>query len=1527
MSITINHQTNSLTVTALASGAISAGSPVVINGEGTVSAVGLAGPTYGTQQLFNGTTTQDSATCFNTKDNSIITVWKDTGVIKARVGTVLGTTVTYGTVVTIDTGNLANQLACCYVPDINGFIVAVTNSSATTTRLYACTISGTTITVGSPLTSPVASAYISLDFDTSASKVVYLVNTSAYTATVSGTTITLAGSATTITTASSRNIFVKYHPTLNKSFVLVSGNGVYLQSGTLSGSTITWDTAYYVGGDGNSAGYFDPIIGTNNVAVTIANFSGNATSQIVNFTSTPFSGATTVWGTNTFYNTTATYDQYSGGIVVVYQNISGNGVRRFATVTGTTVNTFNTEADVYAGTLQFVSSIYASGIKKTIITAQVNPLSSAGYVFVLQPNQVSTYTGTNFIGINSSTVSSGAIANIALSGQIATGLSGLTTGSQYYVQTNGTITTTPGSPVVLAGTAISSSSLIVGSASVSDSTKLSTSGGTISGALTVTGDLNVNGTTTTINSSTLSVDDKNIELGSVPASNVVVTGNVTAGSAVVTNLSSTTGIIVGQTLNTLTNSGTVTSPLFPQVLSIDSATQITLTAALTGTGSATAATLTIFGYNDTTANGGGITLKGVTDKTIIWDSTNANWTSSENWNIASGKVFKIANTSVLSASALGTGVTGSSLTSVGTIGTGVWQGTAIGATYGGTGVNNGSNTITLGGNLTTSGAFATTLTVTAVTNVTLPTSGTLVNTGVTTLSSLVSVGTITTGTWSGGFGAVSGANLTSLTAGNLSGTIPSAVLGNSTHFIGTTSIALNRASGSQALTGITSIDGSAASVANAITFNNAGTGDASGTTYNGSVARTISYNTVGAPAYAQVAGSNFDFNTVFPATTTLNRVVWNTGDGNMLNSPNGNSTGVLLASQGSHALWNAQMFFEQGSAGSMFIRGSDDASGTRVWGAWKKIVSSTNYTDYTVTKTGTGASGTWGISITGNAANVTGTVAVANGGTGVTSSTGTGSVVLSAGPTFTGTVNAANLTLSGDLTVNGTTTTINSTTVSVDDKNLELGSVASPTNTTADNGGITLKGTTDKTITWNIATGAWTSSEHIALAAGKTQIFNGATSGTITLSPTAVAGTTTLTLPATTGTLVTTGDTGTVSTTMLATVNSNVGSFGSASAVPVLTVNAKGLITAVSTTAITAVNLSGGTVNATTITGSNNASINSITVGRGGFNASGNTAVGENALTLNTASYGNTAIGYQTLYYGAAGGSHTAIGYQALGGNFSAISPTTAVGYQALSAALTSGGNNAFGYRALQLTTDGGVNSAFGNEAARYNTTGSDNVAIGWFALTYNTTGNYNTLVGTEAGYGNSGTTIVTGNSGLGWHALYLNTSGTYNSVLGYNSGSGITTGSKNTIIGSYTGATGPISATGSNFVVLSDGDGNVRETWNSSGALGVGTSPSYGTAGQVLTSAGSGAAPTWAAVSSLPTQTSNAGKFLTTDGTTASWTSTTAAAGGAIYANTTTISTTYTIPAGSNGFSVGPITVANGTTVTVSSGQRWVIL
>lgn len=92
---------------------------------------------------------------------------------------------------------------------------------------------------------------------------------------------------------------------------------------------------------------------------------------------------------------------------------------------------------------------------------------------------------------------------------------------------------------------------------------------------------------------------------------------------------------------------------------------------------------------------------------------------------------------------------------------------------------------------------------------------------------------------------------------------------------------------------------------------------------------------------------------------------------------------------------------------------------------------------------------------------------------------------------LTGGTISSNLTVTGNLTVNGTTTNINSTNLVVEDKNVVLGDTASPSDATADGGGITLKGTTDKTLTWSDSIDAWSSSEHVNLASGKSYYING----------------------------------------------------------------------------------------------------------------------------------------------------------------------------------------------------------------------------------------------------------------------------------------------------------------------------------------------------------------------------------------------------------------------------------------------------
>ena len=124
------------------------------------------------------------------------------------------------------------------------------------------------------------------------------------------------------------------------------------------------------------------------------------------------------------------------------------------------------------------------------------------------------------------------------------------------------------------------------------------------------------------------------------------------------------------------------------------------------------------------ADGSGFNV-GTTGVTLTYSHGFTAWSSSESWNLAEGKTYKINGTTVIGSTALGANIVSSNLTSVGTITTGVWNGTVVSPTYGGTGVNNGTKTITLGGNFTHTGAHTLGLTTTANTSVTLPTSGTL----------------------------------------------------------------------------------------------------------------------------------------------------------------------------------------------------------------------------------------------------------------------------------------------------------------------------------------------------------------------------------------------------------------------------------------------------------------------------------------------------------------------------------------------------------------------------------------------------------------------------------------------------------------------------------------------------------------------------------------------------------------------------------------------------------------------------------
>jgi hypothetical protein len=79
------------------------------------------------------------------------------------------------------------------------------------------------------------------------------------------------------------------------------------------------------------------------------------------------------------------------------------------------------------------------------------------------------------------------------------------------------------------------------------------------------------------------------------------------------------------------------------------------------------------------------------------------------------------------------------------------------------------------------------------------------------------------------------------------------------------------------------------------------------------------------------------------------------------------------------------------------------------------------------------------------------------------------------------------------------------------------------------------------------------------------------------------------------------------------------------------------------------------------------------------------------------------------------------------------------------------------------------------------------------------------------------------------------------------------------------------------------------------------------------------------------PTTDGTVGQVVSTDGAgNLAWSNSggsISGAGGAILINNTTIGVNYTIAAGTNGFSVGPITISSGFAVTVASGQRWAVI
>lgn len=221
---------------------------------------------------------------------------------------------------------------------------------------------------------------------------------------------------------------------------------------------------------------------------------------------------------------------------------------------------------------------------------------------------------------------------------------------------------------------------------------------------------------------------------------------------------------------------------------------------------------------------------------------------------------------------------------------------------------------------------------------------------------------------------------------------------------------------------------------------------------------------------------------------------------------------------------------------------------------------------------------------------------------------------------------------------------------------------------------------------------------------------------------------------------------------------------------------------------------------------------------------------------------GRNATGLNNTYVGALTGCAAS--------NTSACG--TLLGFCAGSALTTGNGNTLLGFQAGRFVTTGGFNVALGPAALQTATTGSSNVAIGCGALAGIGTTSGNTAVGHRAGVNATGSNNVV----VGCDAGNQLSTGSTNVFIGNTAGDAVTTGSNNTIIGDVAGTTG---LTGEAIIAAGT---TIKFQANASGAWSP-DGTNYGTTGQTLQSAGTGAPPTWVTGAS-GTFTSQDGKTIT---------------------------------------------------------------
>ena len=493
------------TITAVASGAIANGDKVILKSDGKVATVasttGISTPiTAGSEVTFESYNTWDTAVAYNPNlADQVVVAYRDrsnSSYGTVRLGTITGTTPAFESEVVFNTAQTEwTQIA--FDPNTTGKFVVVYEDVGDSNKLKGVvgTITGTTVTFGSEYTldSTGAISWTSCEFDpNTAGKflVAYsdegsssygrvLVSTINYT-----TGVITPGSPYTFKSAYTYKIDAAFDPNTAGKFVVgyaSTGNGYTIVGTITTGTTVTFgsEVSFYSSGTPSDIAVdFDP--DTAGRFMVVYRASGNPTVLIGTVTGTvpSYGSANSVW-VGTADGLVAKFIE-NNEIIFGYQVPSDGYYVNLGTVSGTTV-TMGTAQEVNASStdkLDIATDPNTAG--KFITSFRDGGDSSYGKTAV---GQLSTSTSTNltadnFIGISDAAYADAATATIQVIGSTDDAQSGMTTGSNYYVQTDGTLATTAGSTSAFVGVALSATEILIGGATtlaeLTDSTTATT---------------------------------------------------------------------------------------------------------------------------------------------------------------------------------------------------------------------------------------------------------------------------------------------------------------------------------------------------------------------------------------------------------------------------------------------------------------------------------------------------------------------------------------------------------------------------------------------------------------------------------------------------------------------------------------------------------------------------------------------------------------------------------------------------------------------------------------------------------------------------------------------------------------------------------------------------------------------------------------------------------------------------------------------------------------------------------------------